>query len=52
MKWIAKKSLKKNIAKATEYFETTDGKKLPISMVNIKVDKLLRKFIIEGGFEL
>lgn len=41
-----------DISKASVYFEAKDGKKLPLPMVNIRVDKILRKFIIEGGFEL
>jgi len=38
--------------KAKEYFEKTEGEPLPPSKVNIKVQKLLKKFIIEGGFEI
>ena len=38
--------------KAKEYFEKTEGESLPLGKVNIKVQKLLKKFIIEGGFEI
>lgn len=37
-------------AKARAYFEQKDGTKLPLFKVNIKVDTLLRLFILEGGF--
>lgn len=39
-------------AKAKEYFESLEGKKLPPPHVNMKLDKLLRDFILRGGFEL
>lgn len=39
-------------AKAKEYFENKEGIKLNPAKINIKIDKLLRKFIIEGGFEM
>ena len=39
-------------AKAKEYLEKVGGKKLPIPMVNIQVDKLLRSFILKGGFDI
>jgi type I restriction enzyme R subunit len=38
--------------KAKEYFEKLDGVTISASKVNIKLDKLLQSFIIEGGFEL
>ena len=38
--------------KAKEYFESISGKKLPIPMVNIQMDKLLRTFILKGGFDI
>lgn len=41
-----------DIIKATAYFETINGKKLPLPMVNIKVDKILRNFIINGGYDM
>lgn len=41
-----------NKEKAKAYFEESEGLKLPQFKVNIKVDALLTKFIIEGGFEL
>ena len=46
--------LKKTIdkVKAREYFEKTEGIKLIPPKVNIKVDNLLRKFIISGGFDI
>ncbi len=41
-----------NKVKAKEYFEKTEGFKLIPPKVNVKVDKLLRDFIINGGFEI
>ena len=38
--------------KARDYFETTDVTKLYPPKVNLKLDKLLRDFILSGGFEL
>ena len=39
-------------AKAKEYFEKVEGTKLPPFKVNMRVDKLLRNFIISGGFDI
>lgn len=39
-------------AKAKEYFEEIEGKSIPAFKVNIKVQSLLQKFILEGGFEI
>lgn len=36
--------------KAKEYFEKTEGKKLILPKVNIKIDNFLRKFITSGGY--
>ena len=46
--------LKKTVdkAKAREYFEKAEGIKLIPPKVNIKVDNLLRKFILSGGFDI
>lgn len=38
--------------KAREYFKTVEGKEIPVFKVNIKVDRLLRDFILKGGFEI
>lgn len=38
--------------KAKAYFEAKEGKKCNPFEVNIKADKLLRKFILSGGFEV
>lgn len=38
--------------KAKEYFERIDGQKIPTYKINIRVQSLLKKFIIEGGFDL
>jgi type I restriction enzyme R subunit len=38
--------------KAKVYFEKLEGKTIPPFKVNIKVQNLLQKFIIEGGFEI
>ena len=47
-------ALKKTIdkAKAKAYFETVEGIKLIPPKVMQKADKLLRRFILEGGFEV
>lgn len=39
-------------AKAKEYFEKIEGTKIIPPKVNIKVDNLLREFILSGGFEI
>ena len=39
-------------AKAKEYFEKAEGKKIAPPKVNIKVDNLLRDFILNGGFDM
>lgn len=39
-------------AKAKAYFEEKEGIKLNPPKVNIRLDKLLRKFILTGGFEV
>src|SRR5690554_2334020 len=41
-----------NKEKAKAYFEEVEGVKIPPFKVNIKVDSMLQKFIVEGGFEL
>lgn len=38
--------------KAKEYFEKIEGKKILLPKVNNKIDLLLRKFILEGGFDI
>lgn len=38
--------------KAKEFFEKIEGKQFKLYQVNIKVNELLRKFILEGGFEI
>lgn len=38
--------------RAKAYFEALTGSKLPIPKVNIKVDNLLRDFILKGGFDI
>ena len=45
-----KETVDKEMAKT--YFEELEGKKLPQFKVNIRVDNLLQKFILEGGFEI
>ena len=46
--------LKKTVdkSKAKEYFEKIEGTKIIPPKVNIKVDNLLREFILSGGFEV
>ncbi len=46
--------LKKTVdkAKAKAYFEKVEGTKIILPKVNVKVDNLLRDFILSGGFEI
>lgn len=46
--------LKKTVdkAKAKAYFEKKEGIKLSPPKVNIRVDKIIREFILKGGFEI
>ena len=39
-------------ARAKAYFEAITGLKLPIPKVNIRVDNLLRDFILKGGYDI
>ena len=39
-------------SKAKAYFETVNGKKMPLPLVNARADKLLRDFILQGGFDI
>jgi type I restriction enzyme R subunit len=39
-------------AKATAYFEKLEGTNLAAFKINMKVDSLLQKFILENGFEI
>lgn len=41
-----------NKERAKEYFQQIEGTKIILPKVNIKVDKLLRTFILSGGFEI
>lgn len=41
-----------NKTKAKAYFEEIEGCKIPMPKVNIKVDKMLRDFIISGGYDV
>lgn len=41
-----------NKAKAKAYFESVEGNIIPMPKVNMKVDKLIRSFIISGGFDI
>lgn len=38
--------------RARAYFEKLTGQKLPNPKVNVRVDKLLREFILKGGFDI
>lgn len=44
------KTIDKNKAKA--YFQEIEGKEIKPFQINIKVDEILRKFILEGGFDI
>lgn len=39
-------------SKAKAYFEAISGRKIPLPIVNMRADKLLRDFILEGGFDI
>lgn len=41
-----------NKERAKAYFEKISGKKLPAPKINISVDKLLRDFILKGGYDI
>ncbi|MDR3345951.1 MAG: HsdR family type I site-specific deoxyribonuclease [Campylobacteraceae bacterium] len=47
-------SLKKTVdkAKAGAFFEKQQGASVPLFKVNTTIDKLLRKFLLEGGFDV
>ncbi|MBE9487917.1 MAG: type I restriction endonuclease subunit R [Bacteroidetes bacterium] len=45
-----KSSVNKNLAKI--YFENLAGKSIPLRKIQIKIDDLLRRFVLEGGFEI
>lgn len=45
-----KNSIDKNVAKS--YLEQIEKKSVPIHKVPMKIDILLRKFVLEGGFEI
>ena len=40
-----------DINKAKQYFEKIENREIPIFEINLKIDKLLRKFIIDGNLE-
>ncbi|NCD10175.1 MAG: HsdR family type I site-specific deoxyribonuclease [Negativicutes bacterium] len=46
--------LKKTVVreKAEEYFVSTEGTKVPAFRLSIKIEKLLKDFILSGGFDL
>jgi type I restriction enzyme R subunit len=39
-------------SKAKEYFEGIEKTKIKDYRINAKIDKLLREFILSGGFEI
>ncbi|MFA6706061.1 MAG: HsdR family type I site-specific deoxyribonuclease [Bacteroidales bacterium] len=41
-----------NIDIAKKYFDNKEQKSIPIPMIRVKIDQILRKFIILGGFEI
>lgn len=47
-------SLKNTVdkSKARTFFEKQQGRSIPPPMVNIQLDKLLRRFLLEGGFDM
>ena len=47
---IFKKTVDRDKAKA--YFETLEGASIPTFQLSIKIENLLKKFIISGGFDI
>lgn len=45
-----KETVNKKIAKI--YFDELDSTSYPIFKINQKIDEILRKFILDGGFEV
>ena len=45
-----KRTIDKN--KAKKYFESVEHKKLSPPIINIKLDRILRNFILNGGMEM
>ncbi len=45
-----KSDIDKSLSK--KYFEEKENKTIPQGMVNMKMDKLLRKFLLDGGIEI
>lgn len=41
-----------DLEKAKAYFDKKEGETLPMRKVMVKIDELLRKFILQGGFEI
>lgn len=41
-----------DLDKAQSYFETTEGEPVPKRKVIVKIDDLIRQFILQGGFEI
>lgn len=41
-----------NLDKARDYFSAKEGKPVPQFKVNMGLDKLLREFVIQGGFDI
>lgn len=39
-------------ARAREYFSALEGVPIPAFKVRIRADNLLRRFVLEGGFDL
>ena len=41
-----------DVGKAKAYFDKIEQRNIPIHRVNLKIDEILRKFVLEGGFEI
>ena len=39
-------------SRAKAYFEALEGRPLPPFKINIHLDTLLRRFVVEGGFDI
>ena len=41
-----------DLGKTRDYFAGKEGKPIPPFKVNMRLDKLLREFVIQGGFDI
>ena len=41
-----------NKSQAKEYFEKSEGSEVPLRKVQMKIDTILRRFVLSGGFDI